>query len=118
MERRTYNITYFQRKKEKIVKISIYIILIFMSLPIILSYLWLILSSFSKGMKYGIIPTNLTLEHWRFLWESVEGYPNIWSVTFNTFLVAFLVMAFEVFVSSFAGYALSRFKFRGRVTIL
>lgn len=118
MNERTYKITYFQRKKEKIVRLIIYLILIFISLPIILSYLWLILSSFSKGMKYGIIPTEFTLENWRFLWQSVEGYPNIWEVTWNTFVVALLVMAFEVFISSFAGYALSRFKFKGRVTIL
>ncbi|SHE32028.1 carbohydrate ABC transporter membrane protein 2, CUT1 family (TC 3.A.1.1.-) [Marinitoga hydrogenitolerans DSM 16785] len=118
MSDKKYKITFFQRKKEKIIRIIVYFILITISLPIILSYLWLILSSFSKGMKYGIIPTEFTLEHWRFLWESVKGYPNIWSVTFNTFIVAFLVMAFEVFVSSFAGYALSRFKFKGRVPIL
>ncbi|ACR79692.1 MULTISPECIES: carbohydrate ABC transporter permease [Kosmotoga] len=115
---RTYKITFFQRKKEKIASLVIYTILIVVSLPIVLGYLWLFLSSFSENMKYGIIPTKLTLHNWRFLWESIAGYPNIWHITLNTLIVALMVMFLELFITSFAGYALSRFKFKGRRTML
>ncbi len=117
-EKRTYEISFYQRKKEKITFLIIYAILITVSLPIFLSYLWLLVSSFSEGMKYGIIPTKFTLHNWRFLWQSVQGYPNIWGITLNTLFVAVMVMLSELFFTSFAGYALSRFKFKARVPIL
>ncbi|WP_053001209.1 carbohydrate ABC transporter permease [Kosmotoga pacifica] len=118
MESREYKLSFFQRHGEKITNTIIIIILFVISLPIILSYLWLVLNSFAVEMKYGIIPTKLTLEHWKFLIHSVRGYPNIWQVTLNTFIVAVMVMVLELFITSFAGYALSRYKFRGRKTML
>jgi inositol-phosphate transport system permease protein len=60
------------------------------------------------------------LANWSFLWEPPfgRGYPSIWRVTLNTFLIAISMTFFVVLVSSLAGYALSRQAFRGRKTFL
>lgn len=113
-----YKVSYWQMKKEKITTIVILIILLAITLPIMLGYLWLIISSFSTDLKYGFIPTHLTLYNWRFLWHSIEGYPNIWTVFFNTLILALSVMIFEVSATTLGGYALSRYKFNMRTPLL
>lgn len=59
-------ITYVSKWKKRIPYIIAYGVLGLTTLPIILMYLWLLLSSFSKQMKYGFIPVHFTLENWKF----------------------------------------------------
>lgn len=109
----------------KIKSIIVYIILIGVTIPIILLYVMLFLNSISDGL-YGLIPKNITLENWFFLKDGnirvpgtqTQYYPNVYLVTFNTFLLAVLIAFLEVIFSSLAGYALSRYKFKGREHIL
>ncbi len=110
-------LTFYQRNADKI-RIVLFIILMFViTSPIILGYFWLVLRSFSVDMK-GFIPTKLTLKNWRFLWSEIKGYPNIWKTTLNTAFVASMVMALEVLMTSMGGYALSRYDFPGRNTLM
>ncbi len=90
-----------------------YIILIPITLPIVIMYTWLFLSSFSTGMK-GVIPQGFTLDNWRFLWETEPGDVSIWAYFVNTFLFAALVTVLELTVASLAAYAISRLNFPGR----
>jgi inositol-phosphate transport system permease protein len=94
-----------------------YILLTVLTLPIIIMYSWLIISTFSLR-TYGIKPEGFTLQNWSFLWQGLPGKPSIWQVTLNTFALAFALTLFVVFVSSCAGYALSRLRFSGRKTFL
>ena len=96
-----------------------YIILIITVIPIFVGYFWLILNSFSVATE-GLRSTGFTLDNWGFLFEPPfgRGYPSIWRVTLNTFLVAISMTIFVVIVSALAGYALSRQNFRGRKTFL
>ena len=96
-----------------------YIILVITVVPIFVGYLWLLISSFSVATE-GLRSTGFTLSNWSFLWEPPfgRGYPSIWRVTLNTFLIAISMTFFVVLVSSLAGYALSRQAFRGRKTFL
>ncbi|MCD6448948.1 MAG: carbohydrate ABC transporter permease [Thermotogaceae bacterium] len=110
-------LSFYQRNADKI-RIFLFILIMFaITSPIILSYFWLILRSFSVDMK-GFIPTQLTVKNWRFLWSEIKGYPNIWKTTLNTAFVAIMVMLFEVFMTSMGGYALSRFDFPGRTSMM
>ena len=91
-------------------------VLAFLTLPIIVGYIWIVISTFSRR-TYGLIPVDsegnfggLTLQNWSFLWED----PNIWKVTFNSFVLAVGLTIGVVFVSALAGYALSRIGFSGR----
>ncbi len=97
-----------------------YLLLVLSILPMFIGYFWLVLSSFSTRTE-GLKPVgNLTLEHFSFLRESPfgRGYPSIWRVTFNTFLIASFMTVTVVLVSALAGYALSRLNFPGRKPFL
>lgn len=111
-------LNFFQRNSAKISQAVMIIILVLITSPIILGYAWLILRSFSVDMVHGFIPTKLTLKNWRFLWQEMKGYPDIWKTLFNTFWIAFWVMILEVLITSMGGYALSRYDFPGRTGML
>jgi len=109
----------------KIKDLPIYVILVIVTIPIILLYLMLFLNSISTKL-YGLIPENITLENWFFLSSgnikvpgtATQYYPNVYLVAANTFTLAIIIAFLEVILSSLAGYALSRYKFKGREGIL
>ncbi|MCD6290245.1 MAG: carbohydrate ABC transporter permease [Anaerolineae bacterium] len=91
-------------------------VLAVLTVPIVVGYLWVIISTFSQR-TYGLIPVDanghpggLTLRNWSFLWKDAA----IWRVTVNTFVLAVGLTVGIVVVSSLAGYALSRISFPGR----
>ena len=95
-------------------------LLALLTLPVIVGYAWIVISTFSQR-TYGLEPVDrdgnlggLTLDNWSFLWED----PNIWPVTGNTLLLALLLTAGVLVISSMAGYALSRVSFPGRKVFL
>ncbi|WP_339194435.1 carbohydrate ABC transporter permease [Aeribacillus sp. FSL W8-0870] len=112
----------FSKLKRRRKLIISYTILSFLSLPLFLMYVWLFFSSISTDMIAGIIPTNITFENWRFLWENVEigskQLPSIWKATWNTFVLASGLTVMEGIISVMAGYALSRMEFPGRHFLL
>jgi len=87
-------------------------------IPILLMYGWLISQAFSSKVIMGVIPSGFTLHNWRFLWSQItmglKSYPNIWPITLNTLYLALGETLIVVFVSTTAGYALSRMEFKGR----
>ena len=108
--------------KKRLPYVLAYSVLGLTTLPIILMYLWLLVSSFAKQMKYGFVPSQFTLENWKFLWSNVEmsgqAMPSIWSATLNSLLFAGSLTVLEVVVGIMAGYALSRLQFPGRQGIM
>lgn len=118
MSKSSSRLTFFQRNSQKIAQAVIITILVLITLPIIVGYVWLIVRSFSEDIVHGFIPTKLTLKNWRFLWQEMKGYPNIWQTTLNTFLLALGVMAIEIAITSMGGYVLSRYDFPGRSAML
>jgi len=122
-KKRSYtHLTRFARTKARLLSALPYGLLLLLSLPLILMYLWLLISSFSKKTLFGFIPSELTLNNWRFLWEPLRigtsVHPSIWLITGNTLLFAGGVTLLIVLVSTLAGFALSRFDFRGRQSIM
>lgn len=89
-------------------------LLLILSIPIVVGYVWIIISTFSHR-TFGLEPQGgLTLKNWSFLWED----PHIWSVTLNTFVMSLGQTIGVVLVASLAGYALSRISFPGRKAFL
>jgi inositol-phosphate transport system permease protein len=82
--------------------------LLFASIPIIIMYLYLIIDTFTDAAPGEIFPNRFTLEHWRFLWEDIEGKVNIWVAMFNTFIFALSVTLIVISVSLTSAYSLSR----------
>jgi inositol-phosphate transport system permease protein len=90
------------------------IVLALLTLPILIGYAWIIISTFSRT-TYGLEPQGgLTLKNWSFLWEDTK----IWGVTLNTIILAVGQTIGVLAVSSLAGFALSRLNFPGRKTFL
>jgi inositol-phosphate transport system permease protein len=95
-------------------------VLAVLTIPVIVGYLWLIVTSFADRTN-GLLPVDrdgnlggLTLQNWKFLWESTE----VWEVTLNTFVLAAGLAIGIVTISAMAGYALSRLNFPGRREML
>ena len=82
--------------------------LLFASVPIIIMYLYLLIDTFTDAAPGEIFPDRFTLEHWRFLWENIEGKANIWVAMFNTLIFALSVTLIVISVSLTSAYALSR----------
>ena len=92
-----------KEKKEHFTWLSMVTLIIFTA-PIVLGYLWLFISTFSER-TYGLKPVDVdgnfggfTLKNWAFLSE-----PDIWLITLNTFLLAFLLTLGVLLVSSMGG---------------
>jgi len=101
-----------------------YAFILAVTLPVILLYVLLFLTSFATDME-GFVPKGFTLKNWEFIVSGnirVPGaeyqYPNLYLVMGNTFLLAISVAGAEMFLASLAGYAISRFKFRGRSLLM
>ncbi|EJT01065.1 carbohydrate ABC transporter permease [Rhizobium sp. CCGE 510] len=78
------------------------------SLPLLLMYLYLFLDTVTVKQPDALLPSGLTLNHWRFLWQTTAGKANIWHVTLNTLLFSACTTSLVLIVSSMAGYVLSR----------
>jgi inositol-phosphate transport system permease protein len=76
--------------------------------PLILMYFYLFVDTVTNSPPGSMIPNEWTLEHWRFLWQTLPGKPTIWVATLNTFIFASSTTLIVLFISSAAGYSLSR----------
>ena len=85
-----------------------------LTLPIVIGFIWIFISTFSRT-TYGLEPQGrLTLENWSFLWKDSK----IWDVTLNTIILSVGQTVGVVALSALAGYALSRLSFPGRKAFL
>ena len=78
------------------------------SLPLLLMYVYLFLDTVTVKEAGALLPSGVTLDHWRFLWQTTAGKANIWQVTVNTLLFSACTTSLVLIVSSMAGYVLSR----------
>jgi inositol-phosphate transport system permease protein len=102
--------------------------LLFASLPLIIVYVVLVLSSFSDRMITGIAfgDIRFTLENWVLFFQgqltTIAGkVMSVWDILryiFNTLLVAIGVAGVATLTSTLAGYAFSRMKFAGRSILM
>ncbi len=114
-------VSLWERIRVRVGKILAYTLLIAVSAPIVVMYVWLFMQSISTRVLLGFVPQKLSLNNWRFLWSEVtigvRTYTSIWPVVLNTFLFAIGVTFLVVLVSALSGFALSRFQFRGRTQL-
>lgn len=78
------------------------------SAPLVLMYVYLFVDTVTDSAAGSLIPNELTLRHWSFLWETRPGKANIWQVALNTLIFATSTTTIVLVVSSMAGYVLSR----------
>ena len=78
------------------------------SVPLIIMYVFLVIDTVTDTTAGSPIPDRFTFEHWRFLWQRIDGRQSIWLVTMNTFIFAVSTTVLVLAISSTAAYALSR----------
>jgi ABC-type maltose transport system permease subunit len=71
-------------------------------------YVFLFVDTVTDTRPGEMIPNRFTLEHWRFLWENIEGKASVWLAMLNTMIFASSVTLIVLSVSSTASYAISR----------
>ncbi|MFD1954953.1 sugar ABC transporter permease [Paenibacillus thailandensis] len=106
--------------KKGVMRLSLsYVVLILIAVCAIYPALWVVLSSFRPGgslYSEHLIPEVWTLDHYRELFTSKIFMYGTWYV--NTLKIAFLTMIFSTILTTMSMYALSRFRFRGRKSLL
>lgn len=108
-----------QRRRQRALRVALYGFLLITGLPFVVGYAWLFLNSFSDVLVFGLIPEQLTLENWSFLWNPPSPwYPSLWRTFVNTLLLALGMVAVVVGISTPAAYVLARMKFPGRAAFL
>lgn len=84
------------------------------SAPLVLMYVYLFVDTVTDAAAGSLIPNELTLRHWDFLWRDRPGKASIWLVALNTLVFATSTTLIVLAVSSTAGYVLSRLNVPGR----
>lgn len=101
--------------KQKIVKLSIYILLIFLSLVAIVPFIWMLSASFKLNKDVFTYPITWIPETIRW-----ENYVDIWKkiplLTFikNTTKLTVVITLLQLLTSSLAAYAFAKLEFKGR----
>lgn len=96
-----------------------YLILTAIAICCLYPALWVILSSLRPGSALfspTLFPKTFTLDHYKELFTSKSFLFGRWY--WNTLKITSLSMIFGTFAVTLTGYALSRFRFRGRKTAL
>jgi len=107
------------RKSNYILTALKYVILIFIAVCCIYPALWVILSSLRPGTSLyspTLIPESFTLAHYRELFTNPSFQYGKWYL--NTLKIATLTMLFSTILVTLSMYALSRFRFRSRKSML
>ncbi|TVX89392.1 sugar ABC transporter permease [Paenibacillus agilis] len=108
------------RKKKSIIRLTLsYILLGLIALTVFYPTLWILMSSIRPGTSIfsdTLIPRNPTLEHYVNLFTSEQFMYGQWYL--NTLKVAICTTIIALCLVITTAYALSRFRFRGRKTVL
>lgn len=104
------------RKRVDVAAIAIHFVLCLGILAVAMPFVWMVLSSFKT------LPEFYTFQFWPKNW-SLEAYQYIFAHTKyarwygNSFIVAIVVTASELFFASLVGYTLAKFGFKGNKII-
>jgi len=105
-----------KRKKEQhIIKISVYVLLIFWCAISLFPLIWMVSASFKShkelfSSSIKIFPSSISLENYRFAFAAVPLMRSIFNSAFVSSSHALLV----IFFSSLAGFAFAKYSFPGR----
>ncbi len=93
----------------------ILVVLSILSLPLVIMCFYSIIDAFTNTRPGSLIPNEFTIQHFRFLWQSIDsGRASAWVAALNTFIFASSTALLITAVSLTAAYALSRLNFPAR----
>lgn len=96
-------------------KLAVHIVLLLGAVPMLLPFVWMILTAFKTQGEAIHIPVIFFPSHWRFdAFADVFNRLPFMDAYINTILSAVVTIAAQVVMCSMAGYAFGRIKFPGR----
>ncbi|MFD2671409.1 sugar ABC transporter permease [Marinicrinis sediminis] len=109
--------------KKSPIKLAIsYILLILIAVAVIYPTLWIVMSSLKTGNSLfmdSIVPNEVTTEHYASLFEESETRQLPYTQWYlNTLKIAISSMILGTLIQILTAYAISRFRFTGRKTIM
>lgn len=106
------------KKKEKLIKIIVTLIVLFMSLLVLLPIWWIFRSSLMSTGALNAYPPSFIPYEW--LWtnysKALETF-EYWNYFINTFSIIVPAVSFGTVTAIFCGYAFARLRFRGKKMI-
>lgn len=104
------------KKKNSVGRILLYAILITAAVATVYPFLWMVSASFKPlkeivGGNMSLISPGMSLDNYKYIFGRSSLFPK-WFL--NSFLVALIGTAVNVFINTMAGYSLSRLTFPGR----
>ena len=110
------NVHYHSMKQQKIVGTTIrYLLIVIFVIPMILPVLWMISTALKDNIAVFDMPPQWIPKE--FHWENFTiglARVNFWHAFLNTLFIAVLCVCGSILSNMSVGYALSRFKFKGR----
>lgn len=102
-------------QKRQLGRIGLTIVILVLTLILILPFLWMISTSFKEADEIfqeipKWMPRKFSFQNYSEIWN--RGYFKTYFI--NSLLVSFATMGISLIVAMFAGYGISRFRFRGR----
>lgn len=90
-------------------------VLAFVGLPLI----WMILSSFKPGVELFTIPPEIMPKQWSLEWyKQAFANEDVIHYFINSLYIACIVMVFDMVVGTLTAYSLTRFRYKGRRTLM
>jgi cellobiose transport system permease protein len=104
-----------KRKTAPVSRIFIYVLLSIVSLFSLFPFYWMFVMATSPSSAYNSIPPtvtpgNLLIENFNKVMDKIDFFQAMW----NSFVVCSIVTIIVLFISSLAGFAFAKFKFRGK----
>ncbi len=104
------------KKNKNIGRIFLYLILIAAAVVTVYPFLWMVAASFKPlkeivGGNMTLISENMSLDNYFYIFGRSSLFPK-WFL--NSFIIAVIGTAVNVFINTMAGYSLSRLSFPGR----
>lgn len=108
-----------QRRAGRRPRLALWIALVVFSLFAFLPIYWLVVTSLTPDNKVfsfppNLLPTSITFDHY----FTIFNNPAIFGYLKNSLIVSVITSVFSVVVAMFMGYAFSKFRFRGRKSLM
>lgn len=102
-------------KNQLIKKTILYIVIIIGAVISIFPFYWMFIGSTnSSGEIFSNPPKFIPGDQFFVNWQNINQSVDILKVTFNSIFIATTFTVLSLFITSIAGYAFAKFKFRGR----
>lgn len=98
------------RRKANLSRLLLYLFLVLYALAVLLPVVIIISASLNPGGIPRLLPQEVTFQHYRRIAENAQLVQGL----INSFIVGIASTVLSVVISALAGYAFSRYEFRGR----